>query len=431
MTGKKLVSALLINLITMSLTAQIKDSILHIESDPQSFSPTGFGWGGTPILAYDADLGLRYGAAINLFDYGKQSHYPNYRQFAKLKLFRSTKGTTHLSGYYESNKLINGLQIQAEATWIKDTALDFFGFNGTQTITNPDYINPEHQDYINKHYYQYHRTQARIRANFLFPIKETGSLLFFGVSYNQYLISDLENETLYSNLKDWNAIDADEINGGKIPTISLGYIYDTRNNKLNCKDGLWAETYLVHSPSLLSESSFTKHIATIRYYHHLFKPDITATFRISSQQRLHGKIPLYALNTFYETRQNQDGIGGAFTQRGIGRNRIVSDGFVLLNAEMRKTVSQFELAKLHCQFDVSLFTDLSYITQEYQYNDQNIPETQHSKLISREPQNINITFGPGLYFIYNSNNIISFNLGYSPNEQLGKIGIYVGSSLLF
>lgn len=55
----------------------------------ESALKSGFSWGGTPILAFDADLGLRYGAAINLFDYGKKSVYPNYRQYAFIKAFRT------------------------------------------------------------------------------------------------------------------------------------------------------------------------------------------------------------------------------------------------------------------------------------------------------------------------------------------------------
>jgi len=42
-----------------------------------------------------------------------------------------------------------------------------------------------------------------------------------------------------------------------------------------------------------------------------------------------------------------------------------------------------------------------------------------------------LTFGPGLYIVFNNKNAITVNYGFSTNHQTGIRGLYVGSSLLF
>ena len=38
----------------------------------------GWNFGGLPILAYDSDMGLQYGALANIYYYGDGSTYPQY-----------------------------------------------------------------------------------------------------------------------------------------------------------------------------------------------------------------------------------------------------------------------------------------------------------------------------------------------------------------
>ena len=88
--------------------------------------------GGIPVFAYDADLGLKYGAVINLFDFGDDKIPPNFEQYLMLRLTNTTRGTVNLQALLESESLINNTKVLAEASYIIDKRLDFFGFNGTQ-----------------------------------------------------------------------------------------------------------------------------------------------------------------------------------------------------------------------------------------------------------------------------------------------------------
>ena len=134
---------------------------------------------------------------------------------------------------------------------------------------------------------------------------------------------------------------------------------------------------------------------------------------------------------FQDTRQEQDGLGGAFNLRGIYRNRIAANGFLLGNIEMRKNILSFNFLKLNWDIDISTFADAAYITREYKIDNSKVPESFRNTLFTNDAQKVNLSYGGGLYIIYNANNIISVNYGISPNKQLGTSGLYVGSTFLF
>ncbi|MFA9391331.1 MAG: hypothetical protein ACERKD_16100 [Prolixibacteraceae bacterium] len=152
---------------------------------------------------------------------------------------------------------------------------------------------------------------------------------------------------------------------------------------------------------------------------------------MSSQFKLAGEIPFYALPTFYDTRQNQDGLGGMFTMRGISRNRIVANSYLSANVEFRKRIAVFSLLKLNWEIDISLFTDAAYIAGTYKFSTRDIPVEILRQNFSNAVQMPFYSYGIGGYLIYNTNNIISINYGISPNKQLGNNGLYVGSAFLF
>jgi hypothetical protein len=410
------------------------------EIGQESALKSGFSWGGTPILAFDADLGLRYGAAINLFDYGKESVYPNYRQYAFIKVFHTSKGTTNLSFILDSEKILPRAKVLAEVTYMNDIALDFYGFNGMNARVDFPFEDVGHPGFGNRHFYSHSRRLFRLRADVQKYLHSEKFRLYFGLSWNNYAIHETDFEkfpdsgerpiSLYQEYIDWNLIPEKEKNGGQIGYLAAGFIYDSRDNTIYCTNGMWLESYLVYSPEWAGSSSFSKHIFTFRQYFH-WSGKTVFSYRMSSQQKLSGNIPFYFLPTYFDSRQNQDGLGGAFNLRGISRNRIAADGFLLANLELRRTVAAFRIFRLNTHIDVSLFTDAAYVTQKYKVESEKLPAEIQQRFFNNSTQKVQYTFGPGLYFVYNTNNIISVNYGYSPEKQLGNGGFYVGSAFLF
>lgn len=426
-------------LISINLRAQTcdVDSLVVQEKKPHK----RYGIGGTPILAFDSDLGLKYGASINLFDYGDK--FPNYLQYAKIKAFQTTNGTSNLSLTYDNNLLFKKTKFIFESTYTKDVLLNFYGFNGVNANFSPSITNSEDNTYINPYYYTHQRQQLRFRIDFQKQLKPNKLFLLYGFSFNKYMlentnfslfdiplgINQTEEDTssLYQDYVNSNIIPIDEKNGGTFASIKLGITYDSRNNQINCDNGVFLETYFVHSPMISSFKSFTKHIVTFRQYYMIKKLNTLLTYRVSSQQKINGTIPFYYLPTFHDLSIDNDGIGGAFNLRGTSRNRIAANGFITTNLEVRKKVMSFRALKQNCKVELSAFTDLVYVTQKYKV-DSNLANEQ---FYNSKHQTINYTYGVGLYFIYGTNNIISMNYGISPNKNLGTSGLYVGSAFLF
>ena len=62
-----------------------------------------------------SDLGFKYGAVINLFDFGDTKFPPHYEQYLYIKLTNTTKGTLNLQALLESETLIKKAKVFAEA----------------------------------------------------------------------------------------------------------------------------------------------------------------------------------------------------------------------------------------------------------------------------------------------------------------------------
>ena len=74
---------------------------------------------------------------------------------------------------------------------------------------------------------------------------------------------------------------------------------------------------------------------------------------------------------------------------------------------------------------------MAYITQKYAFNTANIPVAYKEKLFQETNQKLSAGVGPGFYFVFNKNNIITVNYGVPLNKRDGAGGLYIGSSLLF
>ena len=213
--------------------------------------------------------------------------------------------------------------------------------------------------------------------------------------------------------------------------FSLGLVYDTRNDHCFCTDGIWIDGYVVMAPGLFSSHSFSKLILTYRQHSSFFKEKLVLSLRISSQQKLYGDIPYYMLSTYFDSRLNQDGVGGAFNLRGAMRNRIVSDGFAIANLEAKIRLMDFYLFRQYFYVSAALFLDMAYVTQPYKTDLSSVPLPFRTRYFNDQRQNLHHTYGPGLYIVFNRNNAITINYGISTNPQDGNGGLYIGSSLLF
>ncbi len=425
-----------------ALWSSAQSSYPQQETDNSPTNSSSLKWGIIPALAWDADVGLKYGAVFNIFDYGDYKLFPKYQKYLYVRLINSTGGTLQAQALLESDKLLPKTKIVAEASHIRDNRLDFYGFNGSNASYVPDLTASNHPDFLSPHFYKKERFLTRLRFDMQRNITGKSFRLLAGYTWYDLklkTIRDVDDQhtdesntgSLYEKYIQWGIIEHDEQGGGNAYTFSLGLVYDTRNEFCYCTNGIWAETFVLFDPGLGSGAGFTRHIATFR--HHFSLPDdlVTFSYRISSQQKLRGNTPFYLLPWIYDSRLTNDGPSGAFGLRGAFRNRHVGEGYVLSNFEAKLRIMDFGLFNINFSTSLVLFYDNILITQNYPWNLQNVPNAYRDLLFKDKRQQLHHTFGPGIYIVFNQNNVVSVNYGISPNPQSGSGGLYVGSSLLF
>lgn len=398
-----------------------------------------FAVGGNPILAYDQDLGLKYGLLFNLFEYGKR--FPDYRHYLKISASNSTGGTRNLSLQYESTSLMPSHRLLAEFSYINDKTLDFTGFNGPASIYHPEFTSAVHPEFVNRFYYSYQRQLIRGRFNFFKPLGIGNWNLFYGSTINWFTVNeqqpvtqadnDGDDQSLLRFYFDQDLIDRSERTGGNEFLLNAGFTYDTRDRRINTKKGWWFESFIMSPLPVKNAPSYVKHLATLRHYQPFRTIEAVFSWRLSSQQKLAGHVPFYALPFYYGTREVNDGPGGAYTLRGMLRNRVVADGFVLANAEFRKNLAAFSWLSVNWNIDLSLFADAAFITQKYAVDLSGLSTSDRRLHFSDAPGQINATYGGSISLIYNTNNILAVHYGFSPDPQLGAGGLYVVSGFLF
>jgi hypothetical protein len=105
-----------------------------------------------------------------------------------------------------------------------------------------------------------------------------------------------------------------------------------------------------------------------RQYFTLVKKKLGLTYRLGYQGTIAGHTPFYfqpyMLSSFsYVTKT--DGLGGAKNLRGVLRNRVVGDGVVWGNAEIRWRIVDFIVAKQNFYLGMNAFYDVGMVVQKY------------------------------------------------------------------
>ena len=398
-------------------------------SQQQYIEKHKYSMGVIPVLSYDADLGLKYGAVFNFFDF--KPHDTNYSQYLIFRGTYTTRNTLNIQSFFESDRLIKNASTIIEASYTNDQKLGFYGFNGFESNYMPLLIQPQSQFFLNKNFYSLNRTLLRFRFDVQKNIVSQWRVLS-GLTYSRYFIAsnNKRQATLYDYYQQWGIVSENEAAGGSCFNATLGLIYDSRDNKTNSKTGQWFEGFLVYAPALFKRAGFSKLVLTYRNYSSFFNDNLTLLFRLSSQTKLSGDIPHYMLPLYFDTQESLPDFGGVSTLRGVARNRIVANGYLLGNFETRFNIFRFKLL-LDFQISGTLFCDLAYITQSYRYSSTSISDKEQKAFFNDSKQSLYAGFGPGVNIIYNQNNIITVNYGFNANSQLGNGGFYIGSRFLF
>jgi hypothetical protein len=423
---------------------------------------TGWNFGGVPVVAYDRDIGFQYGALVNLYNYGNGSRYPMYDHSIYLEYSRTTKGSTITQFRYDSDQLIKGIRTAAEASYYTEQGLDFYGFNGYQSKYNHAFeMDDDTANYISRMFYRQDRRMVRLRAEFSGDLPVKNLKWFAGVEFYHNKIDTVDLEKLnkgqdenllppvqgglYQKYLDWGIIPANEAAGGTHTLLKAGVIFDTRDNEPNPMRGIWTDAVLIFAPGFLGDKHMTyaKLTITHRQYFTIIPKNLNFAYRLSYQGKLFGDMPSYMMPFVFNSPPNftRDGLGGKHTIRGVLRDRVVGEGYVYANTELRWKFVHFKLFRQNFHLALSAFLDGGMVVQEYKMNPSDLPADylingkQYSKsdFFTDGKDRPHFGTGGGFHIAWNENFIIAVDLGFAlrPEDDGEKPGTYIGLNWLF
>lgn len=414
---------------------------------------SGFRFAGIPVVAFDADLGLQYGALTNLYFYGDGSQYPDYRHSIYMEMSRFTKGSGINRLFYDSQYLIPNIRVTSDLSYLTEQAFGFYGFNGAQTAYNPEWLDTEDGAYKSRLFYRHARERFRFLLDFQGKLKSDKLRWVAGFThYNDHIGSvdinklnegkdeDLLPTTdsvpgLYELYKQWGIINTDELEGGMTNYLKLGIVYDTRDNEPHPMSGIWAEGVIFTAPGFLgNDHAHTLLNLTFRQYFTVIKNDLSFAYRLGVQSTISGSAPFYMKPNVVTTMlrsANSEGLGGSKTIRGVILNRIVGDGIAMANAELRWKFLRFKFINQNFYLGLNAFADAGQVIQETDVDLSNVPADEFGHYFTGEKEKLHLSYGLGFRIAVNQNFIIAADYGFAASKEDGTSGMYIGLNYLF
>jgi Omp85 superfamily domain len=424
-------------------------TIIFAQNDTTTTSEnikTGWNFGVLPVIAYDSDLGFKYGGLVNFFYYGDGSTYPNYRHSIATEISRTTKGSGTNQIFFDSDNIFkNPIRVTADLSYLTEQGLDFYGFNGLESTYFRAFENDESLSYKSRMYYRYARKMFRFTCDFQGELIPDKLRWIAGFGNYTSVISTVDIDklnkgktdddklpsvpTLYDEYVSSGLINSNEADGGMVNLIKAGLIYDTRDRESCPMSGMWTELLVATAPRFLynTENPYTKLIFIHRQYFTLVKDRVSFAYRLGYQGTISGDAPFYMQSLMlssYSPSTIVEGLGGARSLRGILRNRVVGDGIAWSNICLRWIFHRRVIAKQNVYFALNAFTDVGTVVQKH-------PLDYSLATFSPQEDALHYSYGGGLHIAMNENFVLAINYGIALDKQDGESGLYFNASWLF
>lgn len=374
------------------------------------------GWilGVFPTLTYSNTLGFQFGACGNVFYYGDGTSYPDPLHKFSFEASHFTKGRSRFWLALDSKSLLPRWRVTLSALYIMDPLYFFYGYNGAAQSYSSQ-LNDELHYNINRNIFQ-------AFANFQRPLTEKIKVVG-GISFSNYRLTDYDGDkyggndtsTLYRDYIASGLIGNEEETGGNVLEVRGGMVYDTRDIEAAPNKGFLLEAFL--NPGFSPQHSYLKACLYFSQFLRIpfgFKPgDPVFAYRLGCVSTLVGDAPWYiqqSVPMLVPHTMLTEGFGSAKTIRGYYENRIVADGMVWGNFELRIKVVKFTLWNQFFYIAVNPFFDCGVITQSYRLDNQVALEGWRDPVTS---------FGIGFKGAWNENFIVSAEMAHCSNRSLG------------
>jgi len=414
----------------------------------------GWSLGAIPVVAFEQDIGWKFGGVVNFYDYGDGTIYPDYRHSLYFEYSYTTKGSGIAQFMYDSEYLIPNLRVSAEASYLTERALDFYGFNGYEANYDMRFEDDEEADsiYLSRAYYRQERKLLRLRVDFQERFFNDKFRWLGGFTHYNIKADTIDLDRLNKGKAEekklppvhgglfgqyaynWGIIAEDQIKGGSNTLLKIGLVYDTRDNEPNPMRGMWTEVLFHWAPRFIGNGdySFSKIGITHRQYFTLIHDRLSFVYRIGYQAKLSGTMPYYMLPFFLNGGNSidRDALGGAKNLRGIRRNRIVGEDYLFGNLEFRWKFIKTVIWNQNIYLALNTFSDLGMVTGKYEIDKSGVPD-EYIFMFPDEKEKPHISYGLGLHIALNQNFVVATNFGFAADERDGKTALYINLNWLF
>ena len=406
---------------------------------------TGWNFGPLPVLGFDSDLGFQYGVCCDIFNFGDGSRYPRYFYKFNVEISRYTKGSGVFRFYSDMPYLIKDTKLFFDLTYNYSKKFEFFGFNGYEaSLFDPNIVAYADVEDFKSGYHYIKRNTLRFVGSMqrnLFHVPNlnwVAGLAYYNVSTDSLNLAAYEGQqTLYSNYVKAGIIKENEKNGGNIAQLRLGLNYDSRDHNSDPSKGIYAEYTLTGSSDFIDGNGYNSLIQTFMWRHYvpIYKDKLTFAYRLGVQHKIAGSTPWYMINNInmpFFQKMYTEGLGGVVTMRGVNRNGVLGDGFVLGNAELRWHFLDFKFINQNWQLAFSPFFDAGMIIQPFREEELKTAEIEGVELYSGDKENLHMSAGAGLKIIMNRNMILGVDMGRALDTRDGeKFKFFVGFNYIF
>lgn len=407
--------------------------LMPVALEAQDSTERKAGWvvGAFPTLTYSNTLGFQFGTCGNVFFYGDGSTYPDPLHKVSFEASHFTKGRSRFWLAFDSKSLLPGWRVTLSTLYIMDPLYFFYGYNGAAQSYSAA-LNDELHYNVDRNIFQAFANFQRVlidtrprqpQAAATSSVLEGELKVVGGVTFSNYRFDDYNGDqyggndtaTLYRDYVAAGLIGSEEEHGGNVLEVRGGIAYDTRDIEAAPNKGFLIEAFV--NPGFSPQYSYVK---ACTYFSHFIripfdlKPgDPVFAYRLGCVATLVGDAPFYiqqSVPMLVPHTMLTEGFGSAKTIRGYYENRIVADGVVWGNFELRIKVVKFTLWNQYFYIALNPFFDCGVITQSYRLDRQVALDGWRDPVTS---------FGIGFKGAWNENFIVSAELAHCTNRSLG------------
>ncbi len=390
---------------------------------------------GLPILNYDSDTGLGYGARVYWHDNGDRNSslfsYTPYKYEIYGQFLKSTNGWQYHVLHFDAPYINDSLfRITAELLYEKNTQANYFG--STAASLNPlddpfgntydtassqqDALDRQGNRYYNRYLLEKPTGEINLAHDFFGGLVR----LTAGINFSHAYLSTYNNTTVngtdnnQSKLYNDNSVDSIlGYEGGFDNGLKLAFVYDSRDFAPNPKNGnVFDVTLGFYGKFLGSDYTHQRYdFSTRNFYTPEAMDYMTLAFRwVYSIQ--HGDTPFYNKNTFAFSDEFKFGLGGFRTLRGYQQDRFVADIKTVANLETRVSLYETHTYGQSFEFLLVPFVDSGKV---------------FDKVSDTDLSGYKTTYGAGARIAWNQATVIMIDYGISSEGS----GLYINFGHIF